>query len=491
MTVAAPGISLAGQPLASVIVRDSTVYEPAQLFGIYQAHLGQPVTRETAASIAASVQQRYLDDGYSRPGYTILDSGVETGLVRMRLVEARISDVRITGNPGPWGQKLESLVGQLDSQQSLRPSDVRNALRRARRLPGLEVSIATEPGPEQGAYMLSVDSSFRPLEGGVTLSNRGTREIGRTLLTARLVSNGLLGSKTANGLFVTTAQDSDDYLGGGLFSSAAIGDRGASIQLLAAVTSLATESAGIALGQERERVQLRYSRPLLESHDHELGLRFELDVENLDVVQASLTSREERLRSIETGLLLNLRSGSSQQLAGLDVEQGLRGFGARIDHFLSSAKAPEADFTILRFHYVHVRRLGETLILRWDAIGQHSADVLPSIKQFKVGGSRIGRGFEAAAASGDRGIGNKLELKRRLTDSVSWLTSTDLYGYYDLGTTWRNNAPGRESASSMGIGVAWTAERLGGYVEVAQPLTHADVDGRTDASIFAELSFRF
>ena len=259
----------------------------------------------------------------------------------------------------------------------------------------------------------------------------------------------------------------------------------------AAVTSLAIESQGIPLAQRRERFQLHYSQPLFDTYEHELSLRLGLEVENLDVVQDSVASREERLRNVQAGVQLSRRAVNAQQLIGLDVEQGLSGLGSRIDHFLSSANVPEFDATILRFRYVHVRRLSDTLTLRWDAIGQHTDDVLPSIKRFKVGGGRIGRGFEAAAASGDRGIGNKVELKRSMVDAVRWIERTDLYGYYDLGTAWRNDAPGRESGSSAGIGVAWTADRFSGYLELAQPLTHADVDGRTDASAFAELSFRF
>ena len=486
-----PCVALAEQPLTSVIIRDSTVYQPAELFAVYQHHLGKPAADATVSSIAEAMQQKYLDDGYSRPGYAVLDAGEETGIARIRLVEARISDVRITGNAGPWQQRLQSLVGDLDSQQSLRPADVRDALRRARQLPGLDVRVATEPSAEQGAYVLAVDSSFKPLEGSVTLSNRGTAEIGRKLLTGKLVSNGLLGSETTSGLFVTTAEDTSDYRGGGLFSRATLGDRGASVQLQAAVTSLAIETQGIPLQQRRERFQLHYSRPMIDAYERELVLRLGLDVENLDVVQDSVTSREERLRYAEAGIQLNGRSVNSQHLVGLDVEQGLRGFGSRIDHFLSPAGAPDADGTILHFRYVHVRRLSEALSLRWDAVAQHSDDVLPSIKRFKVGGGRIGRGFEAAAASGDRGIGNKLELKRSFGDAIRWIERTDIYGYYDLGTTWRNDAPGRESGSSAGIGVAWAADRFTGYLEVAQPLTHADVDGQTDASAFAELSFRF
>jgi hemolysin activation/secretion protein len=116
---------------------------------------------------------------------------------------------------------------------------------------------------------------------------------------------------------------------------------------------------------------------------------------------------------------------------------------------------------------------------------------LPSIKRFKVGGNRIGRGFEAAAASGDRGLGTKVELRRRLSDASGPLGSGAVYGYYDLGTAWKDDPGGRESAASGGIGFAMRGEQLSGYLEIAKPLTHVDADGTKDVGLFAELSFQF
>ncbi len=490
-TAAVSTPALAAEPLASVVVLDSSVYEAAELYAEYQYHLGKPATASSAAAIAEGLQQKYVDDGYTRPAYAVLDAGSETGIARIRFVEARISEVRISGDSGPWHERLATLVSGLDSEQSLRPSLVRDALRRARRLPGLALTAATEPDSEQGAYVLSVESTYKPLEGGVTLSNRGTREIGRMLLTSRLVSNGLLGSGTSAGAFVSTAKDSDEYRGGGIFTTSPLGVDGASMQLQAAITSLAIDINEAPMRQRRERLLMRYSQPMVESDTSQLAVHVGLDVENLEVEHNSLDSRTERLRSVRTGLLFDSRRRNNQQHASLDIEQGLRGFGARIGQFDSADDIPDTDFTILDFRYAFVRRLGERWSLRWDAVGQYSADVLPSIKRFKVGGGRIGRGFEAAAASGDRGIGNKLELRRPVGHAVNWLERTDLYTYFDLGTAWKNGAPGRESASSAGVGFAWGTNNLSGYVELAQPLTHADADGQTDATIFAELGWRF
>lgn len=488
----APGFAFAGEPLASVIVQDSTVYGAAELFGVYRQHLGKPVSEITAKTIAESVQQKYLDDGYSRPGFAIRDAGTKTGIARIQLVEARISKVELKGNAGPYRQRLESLVAGLDSGRSLRPEEVRSALRQARKLPGLDVNVATEPDAgDRGGYVLAIDSAYKPLEGSVTVSNRGTREIGRNLAVARLVSNGLFGSENSTGLFVTTAQDSDDYRGGGVFSSSAIGKQGASLQVQGAITSLHIKSQGIPLRQHRERYMMKFSQPVHEWENRELAMSVGLEVENLDLTQNFLPSREDRLRSLQSGITLSSRSTEAQQLVGFDLEQGLNGLGSRIDNFLSPQNSQKPDFTIARLKYVYLRRLNEDWVVRLDSLAQHSSDVLPSIKRFKVGGGRIGRGFEAAAASGDRGIGTKIEMRRRMADTLGWLDRADLYSYFDLGTAWRNDIPDRASASSAGLGLSVNAQRVSGYFELAKPLTRADVDGRREVGVFAELSVRF
>ncbi|MEQ9563910.1 MAG: ShlB/FhaC/HecB family hemolysin secretion/activation protein, partial [Woeseiaceae bacterium] len=171
--------------------------------------------------------------------------------------------------------------------------------------------------------------------------------------------------------------------------------------------------------------------------------------------------------------------------------QGLNIFGSKLETFATAEDLRESDFTIARVHYLHLLRFNETWTLRSDGYAQYSAQVLPSIKQFKVGGNRIGRGFEAAAVSGDRGAGVKLELKRVLHAQPSWFRVGGIYGFYDLGAAWRNDQGGRQSAASAGIGIAMNGNVLAGYLELAKPLTHVDVDGNKDAAIFVELSFTF
>jgi hemolysin activation/secretion protein len=116
---------------------------------------------------------------------------------------------------------------------------------------------------------------------------------------------------------------------------------------------------------------------------------------------------------------------------------------------------------------------------------------LPDTERFKIGGDRLGRGFEVAEIAGDRGLGAKVELRRELKNTETFVGRLSAYGFYDVGAAWKNDMPRRESAATAGTGLAISGSSLTGYLEVAAPLTGPDIEGKHKASVFAELSYRF
>ena len=128
--------------------------------------------------------------------------------------------------------------------------------------------------------------------------------------------------------------------------------------------------------------------------------------------------------------------------------------------------------------------------MRVDAFGQQSAYVLPDGERYKIGGERLGRGFEVTEISGDQGLGAKAELRREMSAAAAVMGKTSVYGFYDFAAAWKQDLPGRESAATAGLGFEMEYWRLSGFIEVAKPLTHADVEGDRDAKVFAEVRLK-
>jgi hemolysin activation/secretion protein len=150
----------------------------------------------------------------------------------------------------------------------------------------------------------------------------------------------------------------------------------------------------------------------------------------------------------------------------------------------------ELEFMVLDLQAGSFTRFGTAWSLRTDVFAQYSRDVLPDSERFKIGGERLGRGFEVAEIAGDRGLGAKLVLRRELSAGGK-LGRPSLYALYDIGAAWKEDLSGRESAATAGAGFALDGTRWSGYVEAVTPLTRADIEGKRSTAVFAEIAFRY
>lgn len=482
----------AGPDLTATVIQGSGVYTANQLFHVYKEFMGQPVTKDTAPAIAEALRDRYAHDGFARPGYKMIDTGERSGIVRIRVAELTISRVELSGSTGPYERRVLEMANALPEQAAVRPDDIRDVLRRVRGLPGLTVEADTYADASgNGAVVLDLDADYQPLEGSLKLSNRGTHEIGRNLAFAQASANGLFGLRSSAGLYAGTTEETDKYRSGGLFGTVTAGPQSTSARLVAGVSALRLPAAEGMEAQDRTLLDLRITQPLRQETSRTLSVWGAFELEDLDIALDDTVLREDRLRSLTVGSSLGWRKNANQYFASMQLEQGLTGLGAGL-HTVGDPDDPRrADFTIAELRFVGLARFENAWSVRWDVYGQYSPHILPSTKRFKVGGNRIGRGFEASAISGDRGIGNKIKVTRELDGFADWRRHTGLYGFYDLGTTWLEQAASRRSAASAGVGVAFDADWLSGHVELAKPLTHPDEDGNKDAKVFAELVLSF
>ena len=171
----------------------------------------------------------------------------------------------------------------------------------------------------------------------------------------------------------------------------------------------------------------------------------------------------------------------------MEAVKGLDGLGAGLTALDLVDDPRTADFFLTHLSLTRLTRFGERWSVRLDALAQQSADVLPYDERFKIGGERLGRGYQIAEIAGDQGIGAKVELRRELLQAPALLERVAVYGFYDIGATWQHDTAYRDSAATAGFGVAKQGRRLTGTLELAQPLTHPDVDGRKDLRLFAEI----
>jgi hemolysin activation/secretion protein len=382
----------------------------------------------------------------------------------------------------------------LRNSRPLRKDDVPQALRRMRDLAGLSVTGSTRRDPDtRNAYELVVDSDYSPVDGVVRMNNRGTDQVGPLFLLGQVMANGLLGHEEKIGLIFASATDHDEYLGAGLYLDAPLGASGTRANALLFSSHSAPNETPVNLSDEysRARATFKLTRALRRESVFTLSGSLGLEADDLTIDREGASIREDRLRIVETALRGGIRAGAMQYSASLQLRKGFNSFGGGLQAVDLSDDPRRADFLLTQLSASAYRRFAERWSLRFDLFAQHTGYVLPDSERFKIGGDRLGRGFEVAEIAGDRGLGGKLELRRDLLSTESFIGRVSTYGFYDIGSAWKQDRPGRESAATSGVGLALQGAKLTGYLELAAPLSGPDIEGQRHATVFGELSYRF
>ena len=472
----------AGVVLNSVVVRGSTIYDAAELYSVYREHLGRPIDAAMVRALTSALSDRYAASGYARPQLRIEPALVAAGILRVDVVEMRIGAVEVTGDAGPYRERLDYLGAALSAQAPVRQEDVQRTLRRMRELPGLTLEARTSRDEnDPNAFRLLLDTSFAPVSGSVRVSNRGTDEIGPNFLIGQLAVNGVLGGAGSAGtLFSAALGDYSEYRGAGGFATVAVGEGGRRITGTAFRSRSNPQERPVDrdISYVRDRVTLRVTLPAVSAWTPFFGMR----LDDLEIDRNDVRLRDE----------LSVRRPSGVQAAAtFEIGKGVDAFGSGLHAADLTADRRSADFLLARFTYARLKPLGPRWQLRFDTFAQYTADVLPYAERFKIGGERLGRGFEVAEIAGDRGAGAKVEARRSLARAPARFGRTSLYGFYDIGAAFKQDVPGRESAASAGVGLSARTERTTSTFELAQPLTHADVEGNKDLSLFVEIVVGF
>ncbi len=479
------------------MIRGSTAYSPPELFAVYGDMIGQPITAATARALTERLAAKYQADGFTRPGIEIDDRLAGEGVLVLEVVETRISGVEISGDPGPYEGELRSLGAGVEESSLLRTEDLLFAIAQMRELAGLSLTAATTrdtgDAAVPGSYRLNLDADFRRVSGQVRLSNRGTDEIGPGFVFGETNVNGLLAGRATLGLQVAATIDADEYSGAGLNGS--FRPAGHSLRIFG--SGFASHSDPRELidrddSYERNSATAGVVLPLGESAARQIELTTALRAEDLAIDRDGVPIRDERLRLVEIGSRwIGTPRRARQFAASVELVQGLDSMGAGLYAADIAVDPRQTDMPVLHLDFVRVAELNDRWSWRLNALGQHSPDVLTYSERFKIGGDRLGRGFEVAEIAGDRGVGARAEVQRRMPALDRDFGTFALYATYDVGAAWKNDRPGRESAATAGLGLVLNGQRASGRIELAKPLTHPDVEGREDLSVFVELALRW
>ena len=414
------------------------------------------------------------------------------GTLKLDVISARISEIRVNGSPGPYRDALADVLEPLRALDPLNERDAERILLKANDIPGLSVRLALAPsGEAPGVVIGNLSVDFERYAAFFNVRNYNARSIGRETAFARVDFHGLTGMSDVTFIGGQTTIDFEEQVIAQVGHEFGLGASGLRLggQVTYAWARPTIQNLDLETTTMLANVALTYPlvRTPLKSSNVSLGFDYVDQQNSVGTVDLSSDSlRTLYVRADTQGRRTRLdRSTWLSYAAFAEVRQGLSVFGAtefgglfgfaQTDSISASRPFGDAQALVVRGGVDATFILNETFDLRTRVEGQWTDDPLLNFDEYSIGNLSIGRGYDPGANSGDRAIGFSGEAGVNLINNDDH--QLKIFGFYDI-IKLENldpNTPSPErTLASVGGGLRYSfGPGLTAEVAYAKPLDRA------------------
>lgn len=439
---------------------------------------------------------------------------IENGVVRMEMLYARMTALRVRGDASGAEKQIENYLGQLTGDEIFDRNRAERYLLLARDLPGYDVRLTLKPaGTGPGDLIGEVTVQRTRFELDATVQNIAARDTGSWGGQVRAAAYGLTGMGDSTTLSLYSTADLREQQILQLGHEMRLGRDG--VTLAGYFTYAWTEpdlNAAAGTPDLKARtlfatLEARY--PFKRSMGMNVRGALGFDFVNQRVSFIAPLSRD-RLRVAYARLDLDAIDtrrplAPAWRLAGaLEVRQGIDVFNASPDcrrgcgggGLAPSRFDGQADATVVRAEAEGEFALGKIASVMLRPRAQWASTSLMSFEEFSGGNYTIGRGYDPGTIIGDSGVGAQLELRGpRLNVRKGSKLMVQPYAFTDAAWVWNRNNPGVNDPDrllSAGVGVrADLSNRFRLDLALAVPTEKAGLQRkRGDARILLTLTTR-
>jgi hemolysin activation/secretion protein len=492
----------------------------AELTPAYSALVGQ----EHPISVVCEVRDRAAtilrNAGYIA-AVQVPEQRIEDGVVRFRVLMARLTQVRVRGDATGAEQTIAGYLNQLTEQPVFNRFEAERYLLLASDLPGYNVRLTLRPaGTAPGEVIGDVTVQRIPFFADVNVQNLGSNELGRWGALARGQLFGLtgLGDRTIFSVFTTS--DLEEQQTVQLGHDFRLGPEGLSVSGIFtyawARPNIEDDDSDIDARTMLGTLEVGY--PFVRRQTSTLRGSLGLDIVNQDVELDDIDLTRDRLRVGFArlgwdGISSDFSNGRTLaepfwRLSSLfELRQGLDIFGASDDcgpagaHCLGPGEVPPSRIegrstaTVLRFNGYGEVRPAPKLTFALGARAQMAWKPLLSFEEFSAGNYTVGRGYDPGALLGDRGYGTQAEVRfgSRVPASAKSV-AIEGYAFWDHARVKNLDdvvAEGSRRLHSVGAGARLGFDRFALDAGLAVPLTRVGLfDEKPSPRLLVSLTTR-
>lgn len=448
----------------------SSVYDVDDWTPITQPLEGRAVGLTELRAAADAISGLYLQDGYLNGRAVLNAQTIEDGVVRIQIIEGRISDIQISGsdrlNDSYVRQRVERGIAvplrtdRLEEQLRLLQSNPQ--------LQNIEASLRASETFGDSILVLNVTEA-EPFTMQFSLDNYSPTTLGSERAGLLLSYNNLTGNgdRLYTNVQRSTRGGSEIYEFG---YTIPVNPQDGTLQLKTVLDRNEIVRApfnALDINGESELYEISFRQPILKTLRNEValsfgfshrngqsflgneGFGFGIGPEEDGVSRTSVIRLGQDFVSRDTQGAWSLRS---QFNIGVDL----------FDITKNEGSIPDGGFFSWSGQAQRVQQLGDNHLLIVQFEAQLSPSSLLSSEQFVIGGGRSVRGYRQNARSGDNGVRFSIEDRIALIRNPSGQPTFQLAPFLDMGAVWNvtdnpNNEtrPDNDFLIGVGLGVLW------------------------------------
>ncbi len=462
------------------------ILKPSDFAGVFETYVGRTLSPGALAGLADAIVERARARGYPFASAWIEPQTLSAGLLRVRIDEGSIDDIRVSGNDNPAVRRaLAPLVGS--GPVTLAALERRLLL--AGDIDGLWLK-RTQFVREQGRGILLVDVGRDRTKLQLTLANDGTKPIGPIQLQLDGAISQLFASDDSlSATLITTPLQPEEFAYARLRYAKRVSRTGTEVSLTG---SYSTSHPGSYLSDrdisgESWSLTAGMLQPLLRTRKASLWGQASFSVRQVSQSRRDVLARSDRLSVARVGIY-----GFSEALGGklrinATLSQGLDILGAtRQGDPLASRGNADGSFTTLSMFADWTSPSVGPASVRLSASGQLASQPLLVPEEVGLGGGSFIRAYDYSERMGDQGYMASAELRFGLGEKIGFILNPQLYTFVDGGrvTNLENGFGGGTLFSSGGGLRASLTHNLQAGAEIAVPLSGIRYDSGNANPVF-------
>ncbi|MFC4351717.1 ShlB/FhaC/HecB family hemolysin secretion/activation protein [Fodinicurvata halophila] len=456
---------------------------------------GQEVGRSQIEDLIVAIERYYQEQDYfARALVTKWD--VEAGVLRIRVFDAYIEEIRINSDIPDITQRLKPYLDRIAGQVPLRVSQLERDLLLIEDLEGFSIDALLEKVPDNvqaGRLTLQLDRDGPA--GRVMLNNAVSPDIGPYQAIAYGEIGDFFGLFEKNALtLITNPFEPREFMLAQWEQSAPIGSEG--LHFGYSLGYLESVPGGEAAEQDIEQATTLSSfwleHPFLRRIKYNLLGRLSLSTQDDRIWAGSTRVITDRQRWATLSSSYDQTFGSSAFLGRLALSQGLESLGASDGEVLDVARpGGRPDFTLLSAEGHWQQSLDDDWSLEASAMGQLAFTRLPQAVRMSLGDDSFAQAYARTGVSGDSGLAGALTLRYSLDSLLEEIQGLSSFAFVDQGYL-HNDPIGADFRSahlgSVGVGLAY---RDLAQITLTQPAwSSEDIEDR-GTQIFFQLGYSF